>query len=160
FNAAFPGVNNPQISSYLSASEQDARDGINALAKDTGGEAFYNNNDIGELLKKSLDDNQVYYTLAYYPAGEANIRKYRNITIRVKDHPEYKVRTQRGYLPLDLLKDKQEVAQTPRQKLFQAIAAPLPLTNIAVAATADFLGKGGSPDQVIFQVYIEGKNID
>ena len=78
----------------------------------------------------------------------------------MKGHPEYIVRTQKGYSPLDLLKDKQEEAKTPRQKLFQAIAAPLPVTNIGVAATADFLGKAANPEQVIFQVYIEGKNID
>ena len=149
-----------QLDSFNSASEMDSQDVMNAMAHDTGGEAFRNNNDIGGLLKKALDDNQYYYTLAYYPAGESDVKKFRNIVVKVRNHPEYVVRTQKGYSPTDLLKAKADAATTPEQKMFQAIAAPLPVTTLGVAATAEFLGREGDPSQVVLQTFIDGKNID
>src|SRR5215475_5350956 len=59
--------NDPRVSSYASAGERDLENGLNALAKDTGGEAFFNTNDTAGAMARALDDNQVYYTLGYYP---------------------------------------------------------------------------------------------
>jgi len=164
FSASMPGSVGPQtanlLTSYLSASEEESRDGLNALARDTGGEAFFNNNDISGLLKKALDENEYYYSLAYYPEGEANSRRFRNINVKIKNHPEYQVRTQKGYSPDEIFKTKKDELQTPQQKLFQAIAAPLPITNINVAADANFLGQEGDPMRVIFQADIDGGNIN
>jgi len=164
FSASTPGSVGPQaaslLTSYLSASEEESRDGLNALARDTGGEAFFNNNDIGGLLTKALDENEYYYSLAYYPGGDPNSRRFRNINVKVKDHPEYQVRSQKGYSPDEIFRPKNDEAKTPAQKLFQAIAAPLPVTNINVAATAKFLGQTGSPTQVVFQADIDGSNIN
>ena len=163
FNASSPGGNNPllsnRLSGYLHDSEEDAHDSLNALARDTGGEHLFNSNDIGGLLKRALDDNQIYYSLAYYPTGETDIKRFRNIVVKVKDHPEYIVRTQKGYSPKELIKAKAEEAKTPEQKLGQAMESPLPVTEIEVAATADFLGREGDPSEVILEVYIDAKNV-
>src|SRR5262249_45176086 len=46
FDASLGNIpNDPRISGYLSAGERDLENGLNALAKDTGGEAFFNTND-------------------------------------------------------------------------------------------------------------------
>ena len=142
------------------AAEQESRAGLTALAKDTGGEFLHNNNDIGGLLKRALDENQFYYTMAYYPAGNEKSKDFRSISIKVKNHPEYHVRTQNGYSPEDILKAKMNEAKTPVGKLFQAIAAPLPKTQIGVVATASFYGRERDPSQVIFNAHIDGNNIE
>jgi hypothetical protein len=49
---------------------------------------------------------------------------------------------------------------SPEQKLMQAIAAPLPSTEIGVSATANFLGREADPLQVVFEARIEGTGVD
>ncbi|HKC86741.1 MAG TPA: VWA domain-containing protein, partial [Blastocatellia bacterium] len=88
FDASIGSIpNDPRISSYVSAGERDLEDGLNALAKDTGGEAFFNTNDTAGAIGRALNDNQLYYTLAYYPAIDESDKKFRKITIRIKNHP-------------------------------------------------------------------------
>jgi VWFA-related protein len=163
YNASTSGINStyagPLLHS-LTAAEIESRAGLDSMAHDTGGEFLHNNNDIGGLLKKALDQNQFYYTLAYYPAGNEKSRIFRSITIKVKDHPEYNVRTQSGYSPEDFLKAKKNEPKTPVGKLFRAIASPLPETGIGVMATASYYGREMDPSIVFFQAHIDGNNIE
>ncbi len=152
--------NDPRISSYVSAGERDLEDGLNALARDTGGDAFFNTNDIAGAMGRALDENRIYYALAYYPEGEESEKKFRKIAIKIKNHPEYQVRAQRGYLPSDLArKAREEEARTPQQRFVNAILAPLPATTIGVSATADFVEIPEDNSQVSLRVHIDGKTL-
>lgn len=162
FNATSRGVSadirtGNRLASYSSASEKDLQDGMHSLAKDTGGEVFFNTNDLRGAVQKALDGNRVYYSLAYYPIDQKNDKRFRNITVRVKGHPEYIVRAQKGYVPLDF--GKEEVAQSPEQQMIKALSSPLPLTAIGVSASADYLEIGNDRAQASLQVHIEGDNL-
>jgi len=161
FDASLGNIpSDPRISSYASAAERDLENGLNALARDTGGEAFFNTNDTAGAMGRALDDNQVYYTLAYYPTSEESEKKFRKITIKIKNHPEYQVRAQRGYLPLELAKKaKENEAKTPQQRFVDAILAPLPATTLGVTATADFVEIPEDNAQVSLQIHIDGKTL-
>jgi VWFA-related protein len=161
FDASLGNIpNDPRISSYVSAGERDLENGLNALAKDTGGEAFFNTNDTAGAMGRALDDNQFYYALAYYPAIEESDKKFRKIAIKVKNHPEYQVRTQRGYLPAELAKKaREEESRTPQQRFVNAILAPLPLTTIGVTAMPDFVEIPQDNAQVSLQIDIDGKTL-
>src|SRR5262245_37015754 len=161
FDASLGNIpNDPRISSYVSAGERDLENGLNALAKDTGGEAFFNTNDTAGAMGRALDDNQFYYALAYYPAIEESDKKFRKIAIKVKNHPEYQVRTQRGYLPAELAKKaREEESRTPQQRFVNAILAPLPLTTIGVTAMPDFVEFPEDNAQVLLQIHIDGKTL-
>ena len=150
----------PRISRYADSSERDQENVLNALAKDTGGEAIFNTNDTAGAMGRALDDNQVYYRLAYYPEITESDWKFRKITIRIKNHPEYKVRAQRGYIPADLAKKtKEEDAKTPQQRFVNAILEPLPVTDIGVTATASFIEAPEDNAQVSLQMHIDGKTL-
>ncbi len=161
FDASLGAIpNDPRISSYVSAGEHELEDGLNALAKDTGGEAFFNTNDTAGAMGRALDDNQVYYALAYYPAGEESEKKFRKITIKIRNHPEYVVRAQRGYLPAELAKKtKENEAKTPQQRFVNAILAPLSATAIGLTARADFVESPQDNAQVTVQVHIDGQTL-
>jgi len=163
-NAEFPGMPNPEFvpifNSYLMQDEKESMNAMHALALDTGGELLMNDNDLVGLMGKVLKENQYYYAIAYYPASEKDEKKYRNITLKVRNHPEYVVRTQKGYSPTELFKSVTAKAQTPRQRLLQAMASPLPVTSIGLCANAGFLGRDEDPQQVVFEARIEGNNID
>jgi VWFA-related protein len=144
------------LTSTLGASERDLQLGLVTLAQDTGGEAFFNSNDLGGRLKKALDDNRTYYAIGYHSPNDSSIQKskqFRRISLRVKDHPEYKVRTQRGYQPLEV---QPEVAGlTPRQKLVRAMDAYLPVSVIPVAVSADYFERESLFGQAYIQIFID-----
>jgi hypothetical protein len=128
---------------------------MNALAKDTGGEAFFHTNDLGGALGRALEAGRVYYRIAYQSPGEEG-NKFRRVTLRLKHHPDYKVRTQRGYRP----EPPEAEAQTPEQRFVRALLSPLPTTTIPVAATAQFFVGASDEAQVSFRALIEAAGLD
>ena len=143
---------------YISSSERELQDGMNALARDTGGKPFFNTNDLGGALREAIDENNVYYAMAYYPNDQKE-DKFNKITLRVKNHPEYEVRAQKGYYSAKREERRSDPAPGPRDKLFQAMAEPLPVTNIEVAATAEYLESESDDAQVTLQVHIDGDKL-
>ena len=165
FDASLPSVSLTGnlmglLSSYMSASDKDLQDGMNALASDTGGKFFHNTNDLKGSLQSAIDDNRDYYELSYYPSDFKDNRPFRRISVRIRNHPEYKVRAQSGYLVSDFRKeDPKENARAPEEKLARAIASPLPVTAIRVGATASHLEADADAAQVSLQAWIDGTGL-
>ena len=151
-NARAP-INSPGFSAYMADSLIDQQSTLRTAAADTGGEAYLNSNDMAGQMKKMLDANEIYYAISYYPEDRQE-KKFRNLKVQVKDHPDYKVRTQRGYR--FVAAKTADVATTPRQKLMQALLAPLPDTSIPVVSAASFLDRSGEDEQVFLQANISG----
>lgn len=146
-----------QMSAYLASSVTESQNGMNALARDTGGEPFFNTNDLNKALSRALDENRVYYRIAYHsPEGDEG--KFRRVTLRVKNHPDYKVRAQRGYRVE--AEDAREAAETPRQKLIRAMVSPLPSSALPVEASAGFYTGGTDDAQVSFRAHVDGSRLD
>jgi hypothetical protein len=95
--------------------------------------------------------------LSYYLPPGGDLSKFRNIKVKIRNHPEYKVQTARGFLPSDIMaKQEDETAKTPQQRLLQAIRAPLPATDLGVSTQADFVETEEDNNQVTLTVYIDG----
>ena len=154
---AFDPALNGRLSTYASWSEKESQDGMNAIAKDTGGEAFFRTNDINWALKKSFENNNIYYALAYYPSTEG--QGFRDIVLQVKGHPEYTVRTQKGYLASDVIKAAKASAKSPQKRLFDAIARPIPETALIVSASAHYLEVESDKAQVSVKLLIDGSRL-
>ncbi len=140
------------------------RDGLNALARDTGGFLIFNTNDLSSGLQRVLEDNEVYYVLAYEPAVSHRDGRFRRIEVRIAGRPELKVRTRTGYFAPSEKEAKRTAEkaverqkENPTKKEAQAakeaqiragLSALFPLREIPVALAADFidvpeLGSGG-----------------
>src|SRR5262249_44023949 len=117
-----------KFSTLIAQSRRDPQAALDELARGTGGEAFINTNNLSGKLQKALNDNRIFYTLAFYPAGDKPDASFRRLAVRVKNHPEYTVRTQRGYQPL--ASQSATAAKSPRQQMLDALASPLPLTGL------------------------------
>jgi hypothetical protein len=146
------------MAALIAECRRDAEHALEDIARGAGGEAFKNSNDLSGKLQKALDDNRVYYTLAFYPPSDKPEAAFRQIAVRVKNHPDYNVRAQKGYLPLTPAEAR--TAKTPQQKMIQALAAPLPPNEVGVAATADFLERDDDKAQVSLKVFIDGSSLD
>jgi len=146
---------------YGTAAQEDEKNVLSALAKGTGGDTFFNTNDLLGSLQKGLDANRVYYTLSYYPNDDANDKKFRNITVKVRNHPEYSVRNQKGYAPAALAKEAQSAhSATPEERLIRAMAEPLATTVIDVEESAEYFEQPNDQAQVRLHTYISGAGFD
>ena len=69
---------------------------MEALARETGGHAFFNTNALNLAMTKAVDEGSRYYTLAYSPSHASNDGKYRRIDVKLASG-DYKLSYRRGY---------------------------------------------------------------
>jgi VWFA-related protein len=66
------------------------------LAEGTGGEAFYNTNDLAEATQRATTDGENYYTLLYTPPADAKPGEFRPVQVKV-NKPGLQLAYRRGY---------------------------------------------------------------
>lgn len=71
-------------------------DTMQALARGTGGVAFYNTNNLGGAIRRAIDDSALTYELTYYPTNEKWDAKFREIKVEVQ-RPALHLRYRNGY---------------------------------------------------------------
>ena len=69
---------------------------MDELAKETGGRAYYNTNDLKLAMQRSLENGSHYYTLAYVPANRNWDSKYRKIKVKLS-RPGFEAEYRKGY---------------------------------------------------------------
>ena len=139
------------------------QDGLNALARDTGGKAIFNTNDFKPGLLGALKETSVYYLLAWKPEKTGNSSgRFRNIDVSIVGRPDLIVRVRRGFFDAapetaagvaDAASSKRAGSENKQQdpnkiaatKLKEAIVAPYPDSKIPLAISLDYhdvVGKG------------------
>ena len=73
---------------------------MEALARETGGEAVVSTNDLTGALAHAIADGSHYYAISYAPTDTAVDGKFRRIEIRASER-KYKLAYRRGYYALD-----------------------------------------------------------
>jgi len=145
------------LTGYLESSETEKLNGLYSLAVETGGKMYEKANDLNESLGQALDDNRFFYVLSYYPVARKGDQRFRRIEVRVRDHPEYTVRSPRGFWPSTIMENLEDDApKTPQERLIHAMGSPLPVTDIGISARADFIETEDDDKQVSLTVYLEG----
>jgi len=94
---------------------------MEAIAEATGGKAYYNSNDLGDLTAKAMRDGSDYYTLSYVPKGREYDGRHHTIKVVVADKPGLKLNYRDEYY-----------AEDPRKM----VATP----GLTLAAVADSTG--------------------
>jgi hypothetical protein len=110
-------------SDFLSNKRDDfheSQDSLNAIALDTGGRFFRDNNDIKRGLANMLDENSGYYLLGFQPEGSKWDGKYHKLKVAVRSRPGLTVSFRKGYLAVD---DKPRVKENADPKIAENIAA-------------------------------------
>ncbi|HRH40927.1 MAG TPA: VWA domain-containing protein [Pyrinomonadaceae bacterium] len=121
--------------SSRSAELLDKQEGLATLARDTGGKAIFNNNDLNKGLEKLLEDTKGYYLLGYQPDSDtfdAKTRKYNKLTVKVKNK-DLSVSYRSGFFGVADA-DRRPVAAnttlTPAQQILKAISSPFSANGI------------------------------
>jgi VWFA-related protein len=80
-------------------SDRSGQAAMQALAERTGGQAFYNSNDLGRAFQRADEDSRNGYSLGYQPSHDEWNGKFREIAVKV-DRPGVRLRHRRGYFAL------------------------------------------------------------
>jgi VWFA-related protein len=124
---------------------QSARDGLNALALDTGGLALFDRNDLPGSLRRVLEDSATYYRLGFEPRDPPRDGGFHKITVRVRGRSGLRVRTASGYFargsaPAVASKPAAASEEEATRLLRTALDSSYPLRAMPVDLAVDFVG--------------------
>lgn len=155
-------------------------DGLNALARDTGGTLFKNSNDLNLGLQRVLDANETYYVLAYEPTALYRDGRFHKIEVRVAGRPDLTVQTRKGYLassdktggtgPLaekspDKRKERspEKIAQQEKlekeKEMREGLGSLFPLRGIPVEMAVDFLEISNGNSGALVNLHVDASQL-
>jgi VWFA-related protein len=115
------------------ANRRQKFDLMNELARQTGGKAFMNTNDLAGAMQRSVEDGSNYYTLAYRPTNANWDGKFRKIKVDL-DKSGNNLTYRRGYFAIA----DQTPAQAPADELNAALQ-PDVLESTMLRLTSDLV---------------------
>ena len=116
---------------------QGAQQVMSDLADQTGGRVCLNDNDLGDCVKKAVDDANSYYELAYYPDAGDFHGEYHTIIVKTA-HSGVHVSYREGYYarPLDNVESESARGAQAADPRLQRAACEDPLTSTAILVMA------------------------
>lgn len=112
------------------STDTDAQETMREMARETGGRAYVNQNEIKEGVERAFADESATYTLGYYPENKKYDGKYRNIKVKVNQSGA-EVFHRRGYYAID---PSQMKGYSPSQEVASALANSSPATQVSFTA--------------------------
>ena len=108
----------------------DAQETMREMARETGGRAYVNQNEIKFGVERAFEDEYAAYTLGYYPDNKKYDGKYRQIKVKVK-RDGVDVQNRRGYYAIDPTLTK---GYNPQAEVVSALGDVVPSTLVAFTA--------------------------
>ena len=95
------------------------------LAKETGGQAFYNANGLGAAIQRAIDNGTHYYSLTYSPSNANVDGKYRHIQVKLASG-KATLSYRRGYFAEDLATAQAATPKESSDPMMQVMGRSLP----------------------------------
>ncbi len=134
--AAFSGRAVAARFSAMSASQ----DALTALAEDTGGRAFFDQNDFQAVFDRVVADTSAYYLLGFSSTNPSKDGRFRRIRVNVK-RPDLKLEYRAGYYaPRDFAHSGKEDRE---QQLQEQLFSDLSVTDLPVYASSAYFRMRG-----------------
>lgn len=136
---------------------QLSQDGLDELARETGGVFYRNSNDIIGALRSALDDQEGYYLVAFEP-DDATFEKakgepkFQHLTVKVK-RSGTSVRYRRGFYNVP---DQETTAMNP---LVSAVLSPFRAARIPTRITPVFMHNDATGPYLRALVHIDAANL-
>jgi VWFA-related protein len=161
----------PDLDGTLARSTQGenfaVQDGLNALARDTGGRPIFNTNDFRPGLGGALKETAAYYLLAWQPQlNKQKAGRFRNLQVNVIGRSDLVVRVRKGFFDTE---PSAPVAETKKpatpveenkvsaSKLREAITAPYPKTGMPVSIAINYYDTANKGATLATSVQIPGE---
>lgn len=134
----------------LALQENAVRIGMDMLAEDTGGRAFYGTNDLQDAVNRAVNQGSTYYSLTYEPTNPNYDGSLRHIKVTLKESG-YNLAYRRTYYADDFDAVAKAAADAPESPLTPALERGTPLTHgLLVEAHLDAAGPpvAATPEQM------------
>jgi VWFA-related protein len=112
------------------STDSDSQETMREMARETGGRAYVNQNEIKVGVERAFADESAAYTIGYYPENKKYDGKYRSIKVRVKSGG-VEIQHRRGYYAIDPTQLK---GYNPQQEVASALGDIVPATMVSFMA--------------------------
>ncbi len=131
-----------QLGSSRSTEIFETQDGLNFLARETGGLFIHDTNAITQNVQRIMQDQSGYYLIGYRPEESTfnprtGRRQFHKLEIKVK-RPGLQVRTRTGFFGVTS-EAARPVLATREQQLYNAITSPFNSAGVNIRLTSLFL---------------------
>jgi hypothetical protein len=120
----------------------ESQEGLDYLARETGGVAIRNNNDLSGGIRRVIEDQKSYYLIGYRP-DEATFdkktgwRTFHKLSLKVLRPGKFSVRMRNGFY--GVADDEHNAsAATPSQRIFNALTSPFGAAGVRLRLTTLF----------------------
>jgi len=141
------------------ATFQRSQDTLYSLAKDTGGRAMFDFNDLSLGIKQAADAQTSYYIIGFYSTHPANDGKFRRVRVSLANQGLQADLTYRQGYYADKEWAKQSTADRERQ-LEEAMMLENPITDIPIALELNYFQLNRAEYFVPLSVKIPGSELE
>ena len=127
----------------------ETQEGLDVLARQTGGIAIKNSNDLSGGIRRVLEDQKGYYLIGYRPDQSTfnprtGRRQFHRLSLKIKRPGKFNVRMRQGFL--GVTDEEQPKPRTMAQQLLSALMSPFGATGVHLRLTSLFANdaKAGS----------------
>jgi hypothetical protein len=128
----------------------ESQDGLNYLARETGGMAIHNTNDLSGGIRRVIEDQKSYYLIGYRPDestfdAKSGRRTFHKLSLKITRPGKFSVRMRNGFYGISESEEK-ALTVTPRQQLLRALTSPFGAAGVRIRLTTLFANdtKAGS----------------
>lgn len=130
------GMFSGRLAEAATTRQQQAQDTLYALAKDTGGRAMFDNNDLALGIAQAAEAVTGYYMIGYYSSHNARDGRFRRVTVTVNGGLSAELSYRKGYYG-----DKEFArfnAADKERQLEEALRLEDPITDIPMAMEVNY----------------------
>ena len=149
------GIRTDQIGSRVIGARAgelfEGQNGLNYLARETGGTLFANQNDLGRGVRRAVEELGGYYLIGYRPDESTfdseGRRRFNRWTIKVKGRSDLRVRSRTGFYGVaeDDLGAKK---RTRAEQMMAALLSPFSAGGVGLQLTTFFMNDAGSGSSI------------
>ena len=136
---------------------QQSQDTLYAIASDTGGRAYLDNNDLTRGIVQAQQAISDYYVLGYYTTNAERDGKFRRIRISLKQNREAKLDYRQGYYADKEFRKFNDVDR--ERQLEDALMLEDPITELTIAMEVDYFQLNRAEYFVPIIVKIPGREL-
>jgi VWFA-related protein len=119
----------------------ETQEGMDYLAKQTGGIAIKNTNDLSKGIRRVLEDQKGYYLIGYRPSESTfdprtGRRQFHRLSVKIKRLGKFNVRMRHGFFGIS--DEERPRPRTPVQQLIGALVSPFGATGVHLQLTSLF----------------------
>ncbi len=133
-----------------------SQDALTSLAEDTGGRAFFDQNDFGAVFDRVVNDTSAYYLLGFTSTNRTQDGRFRRIRVGVKQ-PGLKLEYRAGYYaPRDFVHSGRDDRE---QQLMEQLFSDLSVTDLPVYASSGYFRLKGDRYFVPLWIAVPGSKV-